>query len=455
MTRGGIARVVLAAVAVSLAGCSRGETHGREAEAEAEAVPIVAAADPWPTAVNALRPEPTAPPEGAGSRDRPAIAVDAVTLDARATATVRLGPSAVTATLAFTPSSAPPDGAPLRAPAPASQPPPLDLVAAIPAPDGAAAPPPASAGEAAHRLAGLTHTWQKWNNCGPSTAVMALSAFGIVRDQLAAAAELKPHDRDTNVTPEELAAYMSRQGLEALVRPGGDRDRTRALVRAGVPVLAEQWIAVDGRGEMGHYRVLDGYDDGAGMFEAMDSYYGASVKLPYDVLEAEWRPFVGTYVVAFLPEQRDAVRAALGDDWDAGAAWARVRGALEADAVGARAGEAWTWFALGEARERTLDADGAVAAFERAIAIGLPLRAFWYQFGFARALAGTGGWDRLLAHADATITTMDGQNLEEWHYWRGRALRALGREDEAIAAFERALSFNANLAVAAEALGRR
>jgi len=412
----------LLAGALALGGCGApGAAKHVAPSVEAAAARDVA----WPTAINA---HPLAP-RSAPSEQPPGSA----------------SPTPAPAA----PSALPPEVEPL--------PPPVEpepAPSALP-PEGALAPVPAVLDAGAHRLAGLTHTWQKWNNCGPSSAVMALSAFGIARDQLEAAAELKPHDRDTNVTPDELAAYLGRQGLEALVRPGGNRERVRALLRAGVPVLAEQWIAVDGRGEMGHYRVLFGFDDVLGVVLAMDSYYGANRAIPYDVLEAEWRPFLGTYVVGFLPGQRDAVLAALGPDRDAGAAWARVSAILEGEAAGGGKGAAWTWFALGEARERTGDGAGAIGAFERAIAFGLPVRAFWYQFGYARALAAAGAWDRLLAHADATVGTMDGQNLEEWHFWRGQALRALGREVEAVAAFERALAFNANLAPARAALGAR
>ena len=95
-----------------------------------------------------------------------------------------------------------------------------------------------------------------------------------------------------------------------------------------------------------------------------------------------------------------------------------------------------------------------MAAFDEARAIGLPFRAFWYQFGYARALFDRGAYDALVAQADATIETMKGENLEEWHVWRGRALAALGRTGEARAAFERAIAFHPGFAPAAAELER-
>jgi len=312
-------------------------------------------------------------------------------------------------------------------------------------------PPPAPAGAPVYVLPGVAHTWQKWNNCGPSATHMALSAFGIVDDQLDIAAVLKPDREDTNVSPEEIAGYLRGHGLRAVVRLGGTPVLARAVVRAGMPLVAEQWIAVDGRGEMGHYRVVTGFDEPAGQLVAQDSYYGASRRYSDAEFAAMWRPFLGVYVLVYDPSQEDLARAVLGADWDAAANLARVLGEVEAQAA-AQPKDRWSQFVLGEALARVGRHAEASDAFERAIAIGLPFRAFWYQFGFAESLFALGRHERLLAQADATLVHMQGENLEEWQYWRGRALEGLGRQDEARAAYERALFFQPGLAAARAAL---
>jgi tetratricopeptide (TPR) repeat protein len=218
-----------------------------------------------------------------------------------------------------------------------------------------------------------------------------------------------------------------------------------------VPVIAEQWIDVEGRGEMGHYRLVIGYDDRAGEVTVNDSYYGANRRHAYDAFERMWRPFVGAYVVLYREDQENAVRAAIGSDWNDGAMWTRVL-AEEADWARREPESAWASFALGEAREQVGDHAGAVAAFDRAVVIGLPFRAFWYQFGYYRALVETGAYPQVIAQADVTLASMDGENLEESRYWRGVALRGLGREAEARAEFETALRFHPLFAPAREAL---
>jgi tetratricopeptide (TPR) repeat protein len=384
--------------------------------------------------------------------------------DLAATMVAERGPSRAGLTVSAphqTPTGAPPSStatpttqsSPTIAATPTPAPPAAVAAALPPGAEGGVAVPPAVEVPATGivRLPGMVHVYQKWNNCGPSTILMALSAFGFQLDQLEVAAQLKPDREDTNVTPEELADFARRQGLEAIVRYNGTTDIARALLRAGVPVVAEQWIDVHGRGEMGHYRVLMGYDDGASQFLSNDSYYGARRTFGYSELERMWRPFLGAYVAVYRPEQAAAVRAAIGPDWDDDAMWRRAL-ADQAAWVARSPGDAWAWFALGEARARTGDHAGSVAAFDRAIAIGLPFRAFWYQFGYYRALVETGAYDRVVAHADATLQSMKGENLEESHYWRGVALRHLGREEEARGSFERALLFNPLFGPAWEAL---
>jgi hypothetical protein len=300
--------------------------------------------------------------------------------------------------------------------------------------------PPAPEPPGAAEIPNVTHVWQKWNNCGPSSVLMALSAHGVVLDQLEVAARMKPDREDTNVTPDEIARFARAQGFVAFAGLNGRTELLRALVSAGIPVIAEQWITVDGRGEMGHYRVVVGYDDAAGEVIVQDSYYGARRRHTYDGFAAEWRPFLGAYVAVARPDQQAALDAALGADIDQGAVVSNLRNQLESEAAGP--GDAWTWYRLGEARSLAGDHEGAVGAYEEAIRIGLPTRAFWYQFGFYRSLLETGRAERALAHADATLATMSGENLEESQYWRGRALLALGRPADARASFERALLFN-------------
>lgn len=74
----------------------------------------------------------------------------------------------------------------------------------------------------------MSHAYQKLNNCGPVSASMAASSFGIDFDQFFAAERLKGSDKDKNVAPDELAAFLETQGLQAIYRVNGKKRTDRA-----------------------------------------------------------------------------------------------------------------------------------------------------------------------------------------------------------------------------------
>ena len=88
--------------------------------------------------------------------------------------------------------------------------------------------------------------------------------------------------------------------------------------------------------------------------------------------------------------------------------------------------------------------------YDQARVLGLPWRMLWYQFGPFRAYDAVGRYDEVLALADATLATTP--HIEELHYWRGRALQALGDVEAARQSYQAALEVNANFAPAHEAL---
>ena len=106
--------------------------------------------------------------------------------------------------------------------------------------------------------------------------------------------------------------------------------------------------------------------------------------------------------------------------------------------VEARPKDGFAWFALGTNLLATGRPADAAAAYDRARFIGLPFRTMWYQFGAFQAYYESGRYEEVLALADATIRVT--ADVEELHYWRGRALAALGDVEGARQALQRALA---------------
>lgn len=310
--------------------------------------------------------------------------------------------------------------------------------------------------QSAVQLAGFSHLWQTWNNCGPATLAMNLSYYGSELGQADVARVLKPDGNDKNVSPHEMAAFAQAHGYEAMVRVNGDEGRLRRLVEAGVPVLVETWLEHDGG--MGHYRLVTGYDKSRREWIVYDSYVSEGVdpnkpypgiRISYDEMAQLWRVFQGTHVLVFDEARAPIVQAILGPDVDDVAMWERALAGAQADAQ-QHADDAFAWFNLGSSLAALGRYEEATIAYDQARVIGLPWRMLWYQFGPFIAYYETGRFDELIALADATIATAG--NIEETFFWKGMGLKAIGDLEGARRAFERALELNPNYAEARAAL---
>lgn len=310
------------------------------------------------------------------------------------------------------------------------------------------------------RLDGLRHEHQAWNNCGPATLTMLLSYWGCEQTQQDAAPVLKPDPDDKNVSPWEMAAYVRDQGYEAITRVGGDLDRLKALLRAGFPVIVETWYVRDARDQLGHYRLIVGYDDAAREFITYDSLHGPDVPIAYRELDELWRVFNRLYLVVYRAEQWDALAAILGSDVDEQAMYEKAldvaRGeaaALPSDCVAyADCGDwvTFSWFNVGSSLASLGHHEEAAAAYDRARELGLHYRMLWYQFGPYESYYEVGRYDDVITLTNATLATAG--NLEESYYWRGMARLEQGDVEGARSDFRAALRYHEDWSPALEAL---
>ena len=300
-------------------------------------------------------------------------------------------------------------------------------------------------------LQGFRHQWQTWNNCGPATISMAVSYFGRPEVQAQAAAYLKPNPDDKNVRPDELVDYARSLGLRADNLYAGTMDRLKQLVSFGIPVLVSTWYLDPSEGGLGHYRLLTGYDDTTRQFVFQDSYIspGINLRMSYAEFDEGWRVYSRAYMPVYPPEQTDLVAAIVEGDLDEAALMQRALRVAE-DEVAAQQGNPFLWFNLGTALTRVGRTADASLAFDRARATGLPPRLLWYQFAPLEAYQAEGRFGDVLALSDYTL--QQAWEIEESHYYRGKALEGLGRRGEARVAFETAVRVNPKFSPALHAL---
>ncbi len=105
--------------------------------------------------------------------------------------------------------------------------------------------------------------------------------------------------------------------LAALTRIGGDLDLLRSLLAAGYPVLIEAGHDPPDDSWMGHYLVVNGYDDGLRMFTVQDSLTNPDVPMTYDELAQHWwRDFNYVYLVIYPKERQAELERLLGPRLD-------------------------------------------------------------------------------------------------------------------------------------------
>ena len=317
-------------------------------------------------------------------------------------------------------------------------------------------------------LPGIDHEYQKWNNCGPANLSMSLSFWGWDGNQMTAAAYLKPNPRDKNVMPYEMADYVNSQtGLKALSRIGGTQELLKRLIAAGYPVILETGFEdprenSDFEGWMGHYEVVNAYDDQEEKFYIQDSFLGPRISSTYQDLQSRWRAFNYTLILTYPPEKEQEVLALLGP-YQNELHGQQQAAAIASEEIFALSGRPkfFAWFNRGSSLVALDDYGGAAAAYDEAFAVYAqlgekkrPWRMMWYQTGPYWAYYYTGRHYDVIDLATQTIEAAFEPAIEESFYWRARSKEALGDISGAINDLNKALKWNPNFEIAQFHLNR-
>ena len=315
-------------------------------------------------------------------------------------------------------------------------------------------------------LDGISFEYQQFNNCGPANLAMALSYWGWSGDQRDTRAFLRPNLEvdDKNVMPSEMVSFIQEQaGLHALTRFGGDLETLKRFIAAGFPVIVEAGHHPPDDWWMGHFLVLNGYDDARGRFVAQDSLIMPDFPLPYDELEERWwRDFNYVYLVIYPPDREAEVLALLGPHSDPGFNLEHAADVARAEIPELSGRDLYfAWFNLGAGLVGLGDYPGAAEAFDQAFAEyqrlsedDRPYRVMWYRVEPYEAYYYTGRYQDVINLANTTFTWVGKPVLEESYFWRGMAYEALGNPERAISDFRKAAELNPYFSSPQEALQR-
>jgi tetratricopeptide (TPR) repeat protein len=297
------------------------------------------------------------------------------------------------------------------------------------------------------------HVYQSFNNCGPAALSMTLHHYGITKTQQELGLELRPYQNvagdndDKSVTMEELALKSKEYGFTPYFRPVGSIELVKKLITYDIPVITKTWLTEDE--DIGHFRIIKGYDDTTLSLIQDDSYQGPNLWYTYDSFNAIWKKFNYEFLILVPEDKLGIVKVILGELEDEDYAWKKAA-ELASQELETDPNDTTARFNLVVALYRSHRYSEAVEEFEK-IQTQLPFRTLWYQTEPIKAYYELGQYDKVLELTDSILTTGN-RAFSELYLLRGKAY--LKQEDviNAKKEFELALLYNVNLLEARRAL---
>lgn len=193
--------------------------------------------------------------------------------------------------------------------------------------------------------------------------------------------------------------------------------------------------------DIGHYRVVKGYDDALGEFIQDDSMQGRDLRYSYDSFNRIWKKFNYEYLVLVPKEKQEIAKAILKEDASMQKAWEKA-------AVNARAelenspSDFHARFNLSVALYNAGDYHGSVSEYEKVEDL-LSFRTLWYQMEPIEAYAKLGNQARVF---DLTDKIFNNQNrgFSELYFLRGEMYQKQGNNELARQEYQNAVYYNRN-----------
>jgi tetratricopeptide (TPR) repeat protein len=300
-------------------------------------------------------------------------------------------------------------------------------------------------------LTSPTYEKQTANNCGGATLSMALRMYGWEGNQTDISNVIKPISGDRNINPEELRYYVRTQAgwLNLEYRVGGNIELLKRILAANYPVIVESVTSLNPQDALGanddlwaaHFLLITGYDDTKQEFNVQDTYRGPDLKVSYEQLKKDWKPFNNLYMVIYFPQFEEDIKNLLASDWDPNLNRQSTLDLTQA-LTSQPTADAFDWFNYGSNLTYFERYEEAALAFDKAREIGLPIRMFRYQFSPFLAYFHSGRNEDLLALTNYALGVTE-MSEEAW-LWYGFGLYRNGDNAGALKAWQKADSINPN-----------
>ena len=290
------------------------------------------------------------------------------------------------------------------------------------------------------------HIFQSFNNCGPASLSMALRFYGIDQSQEKIGNDLRPYqvpggdNDDKSVTLDELAEYSKQFGLIPYHRPMGNPEIVKEFVAQNLPVIVRTWTKPNE--DIGHYRVIKGYDDVSGTFLQDDSLQNKNLTYTYDDFNSIWEKFNYEYLVLVPKKKQKLAEQILGENIDGKTAWKNAaiysEKKLEENQndIYAMFNASVAYYYIGEYKK-------SVEMFEK-VENQLPFRTLWYQIEPIKAYYELGDYDKVFALTNSILNNQN-RAYSELYILRGKIYQSQGNLEMARQEYQNAVFYNSNL----------
>jgi tetratricopeptide (TPR) repeat protein len=294
---------------------------------------------------------------------------------------------------------------------------------------------------------------QSFNNCGPANLAMILNFWGGNFTQEKLAEDLRPFNNpkggvdDKSVYNPEMAEYAKLNGYESLIRPNGDIEKLKLFLANGIPVVVSAWLHENE--DIGHYRIVKGFDEGSKTILTDDSYIGPNQKFRYDQFIEMWKPFNYIYLIVYPKEKSEIVNAILKEEVDQNMAYQNSIKLAEYD-LEKNPADYYAQFNLATAHYHLGNFEKTIENFEK-VETKLPPRMLWYQLEPVYAYQQLGEFQKATVHADKLLQNGN-LAFSEMYQLKGEIYLKQGKNDLAKEMFEKAIFYNKHYAKAKESL---
>jgi hypothetical protein len=299
------------------------------------------------------------------------------------------------------------------------------------------------------------HIFQTFNNCGPASLSMALSYYGIEVSQEVLGSQLRPYqiangnNDDKSVTLEELSGKSAEFGLVPFHRPGGTVELIKNFIASGIPVITRTLTKTDE--DIGHFRVVKGYDDATAEFIQDDSLQGHNLRFSYQTFIDLWKPYNFEFLILVTHKNEGLARQILRDLVDNDKSWRNAL-YLAQTQLDKNPNDVYAQLNLSIAYYKINEFEKSVEAFEK-VESELPFRTLWYQIEPILAYYKKGDYQKVFEATDIILSNGN-RAYSEAYMIRGAIYEESGNLVKAREEYQKAILYNKNLLQAQEAFER-